>query len=107
MGEFDWVLAQSLFTHLPINRIQRCLHGVAKVLRPEGRFYATYFPADTCTPLKPTERGNGIVTHLDADPYHYPFALFEYLVSDLGLRVRNIGDWAHPRGQHMLEFTKR
>jgi SAM-dependent methyltransferase len=107
LGPFDWVLAQSLFTHLPINRIQRCLHEVARVLKPEGRFYATYFPSDAHTPIDPAQREHGIVTHLDADPYHYPPALFDYLVSDLGLQVRNLGDWGHPRGQHMLEFTRR
>ena len=40
---FDFAIAQSLFTHLPWNSIQRCLAEAQKVLAPGGRLYATFF----------------------------------------------------------------
>ena len=40
---FDFALAQSVFTHLPFNSITRCLAEVARVLKPGGRCFATFF----------------------------------------------------------------
>jgi len=34
---FDYAIAQSVFTHLPLNNIIRCLVEMAKVLNPHGR----------------------------------------------------------------------
>ena len=48
-AKFEFALAVSVFTHLPINSIQRCLINLAAVLEPGGRFYATYFEARRCT----------------------------------------------------------
>jgi hypothetical protein len=47
-----------------------------------------------------------VTTMSDDDPFHYHLSVFEFLTNDLPLRVRNIGDWNHPRGQHMLEFVR-
>src|SRR5579859_37612 len=38
---FDYAIAQSVFTHLSLNSITRCLVEMGKVLKPGGRFYAT------------------------------------------------------------------
>ena len=40
---FDYAIAQSVFTHLDLNSISRCLVEMAKVLRPGGGFYATIY----------------------------------------------------------------
>ena len=45
-------------------------------------------------------------TFSDATPFHYHFSAFESLVRDLPLAVNNLGDWDHPRSQHMLEFVR-
>ncbi|MDQ1686702.1 MAG: hypothetical protein QOC82_3439, partial [Frankiaceae bacterium] len=42
---FDYAIAVSVFTHLPLNYIRLCLYQVAKVMSPGGRFYATLFTA--------------------------------------------------------------
>jgi SAM-dependent methyltransferase len=105
---FDMALAQSVFTHLPVNSIERCLVNMAAVLAPGGRFYATYFEAPTPHHLAPLRhQGFAEPTYSDRDPYHYHPCLFPFLVSELPLEVRNLGDWSHPRGQHMLEFVRR
>ncbi len=40
---FDYALAQSVFTHLPMNLITRCLVNMDRVLLPGGVFFATFF----------------------------------------------------------------
>jgi SAM-dependent methyltransferase len=103
---FGFALALSVFTHINVNAIQRCLVNIARVLEPGGRFYATYFPAPRLHCLEELQHAGGVVTRSDADPFHYHPSVFEFLVTGLPLSVRNVGDWGHPRGQHMLEFAR-
>lgn len=112
-GEFDYVLAHSLFTHLPINSILVCLLSVAPVLRrPDGRFYATFFENQRGTKrleelTHPRADGPPIHTRVDSDRYHYGVDLFEWLCEGTGLQVEYLGDWGSPRSQRMLLFTPR
>lgn len=103
--QFDFAIAQSVFTHLDLNRIRRCLAKTAEALKPGGRLFATFFegPADA-SPLTLTPHLDGIVTKSDADPYHYHMDDFRHAARGLPLEMRRIGDWGHPRGQRMLEF---
>jgi SAM-dependent methyltransferase len=103
---FDCALAQSVFTHLPMNAIQRCLNNMRDVLKPGCRFFATYFEAPAFHHLDDITHPGGTVTHSDADPYHYHFSVFEWLVAGLPFAVRNVGEWGHPFNQHMLEFVR-
>lgn len=110
---FDFAIAQSVFTHLPINRIARCLSNVTRVLAPHGVLYATFFenergPHD----LEPLRWGTGadgqvVTTYPDRDPYHYDIETFEWLSRRTGLRLDRVGDWGHPLGQRMLAFRPR
>ena len=45
-GEFDVVVAASVFTHLPADEVDRYLAEIARVLRPGGRVLATLFLLD-------------------------------------------------------------
>lgn len=104
---FGMVIAHSLFSHLEVNSIERCLVNIAEVLEPSGKFFATYFESPGPHHLEDIEHPVGdVVTHSDADPFHYHFSLFRHLVQGLPLEVRNIGPWGHPRSQHMLEFFR-
>jgi SAM-dependent methyltransferase len=98
---FDFILAQSVFTHLPLNSIMRCLENVRRVLRPGGEFYATFLENPNPRDLDPIRHGN-IVTRMDRDPFHYPPHVFAALTE---MTVENLGDWRHPRGGSMLRFT--
>ncbi len=79
-----------------------------KVLKPGGKFYATFFedPDGThyTTPIHHPVGGK--VTYPDRDPYHYMFDVFEDLARRAELEVTHIGDWNHPRDQMMMVFTK-
>ncbi len=104
---FDYVLAVSVFTHLHANHIGRCLVETKKVLAPNGKFFATFFPAPVPLHLESIPRDSGrIITHCDRDPFHYSLAEMEVLSRFAGLAVKFIGDWGHPRQQQMLCFTK-
>ncbi len=103
---FDFVLALSVFTHLPVNSIERCLVKLVKVLKPGGRFFASFFEAPQRHHLEEIVHPGGIVTRSDADPFHYHVSTFVDLARDLPLRVKNLGAWNHPRSQHMLMFVR-
>jgi SAM-dependent methyltransferase len=100
---FDFALAQSVFTHIPLDVIELCLQNVGEVLAPGGRLYATF-----------NERSDASADHVDRSelPYgkdpivRYDFSAFEELCRGGPLSVDYIGEWGHPRGQKMLVFTK-
>lgn len=105
--EFDFAIAQSLFTHLPLNDIMVCLHNARGVLVDEGRLYATFFSSGSYQDMwfVPHEWTNGIVTFPNRDPYHYEPTML--MGAGSGLDSEYIGHWDHPRGQHMMEYVKR
>ncbi|NWQ42670.1 class I SAM-dependent methyltransferase [Bacillus sp. EB106-08-02-XG196] len=104
--KFDYAIAQSVLTHLPVNVIQRCLVNIEKVLNPGGKFYATFFESTARFNDNPINHPGGLTTYLDKDPYHYHLSIFEYLIKDSSLQLEYIGDWGHPRNQKMICFTK-
>jgi SAM-dependent methyltransferase len=97
-----------VFTHIPLNTIMRCLAEIGPVLKPGGRFYATFFqhpgPRLNTEPLRQSET---VTTHPDADPFHYDPDVFHWAVEGSTLDVNLVGDWDHPRNQQMMIFTKR
>lgn len=108
---FEFALAQSVFTHLPLNDIIRCLVEMEGALVPGGRFYATYFdnPGGKrhLAPIEqPVKHGHPVTTYFDRDPYHYDVATFEWICEGTALTVEHVGDWGHPRNQQMLRFTR-
>ena len=103
---FDFALAVSLFTHLYLNHIARCLAEVRRVLTPEGRFYATFFRAAHPAYLSDlTHDPGGVTTHFDSDPFHYALDDLSAIAANVGLKTLDIGEWRHPRAQQMLCFT--
>lgn len=106
---FEFALAVSLFTHLPFNRIVRCVSEVGRVLRPGGRFFASFFVnPDGRLRTEPIEvrAPEAKQAHLDKNPYYYSPEIFTWLCEGSDLTCEYRGDWGHPRSQHMLVFTK-
>ena len=108
-AKFDFALAQSLFSHLPLNPIIRCLLSVEKVLQPAGRFYATFFespgPKFNLNPV--VQRQGEPETYFDQNPFHYNREVFEWICQGTSLEAKYMGDWGHPRGQKMMAFIKK
>jgi len=105
--QFDYVIAQSVFTHLFINQIGRCLKEISKILKQDGKFFATFFEAPSALHLDSIKHEPGhMVTNWDSDPFHYSYSEMESLGKIAGLRTTRIGSWDHPRNQMMLLFNR-
>lgn len=105
-AKFTFALAQSVFTHLPANLIERCLVKAAQVLSPGGKLFATYFDAPHRYALEPIARAGAPLTYSDRDPYHYHLSTFEYLASGLPLRLEKLDEPGHLRRQSVLVFHR-
>ncbi|MGQ9427199.1 class I SAM-dependent DNA methyltransferase [Gilvimarinus sp. F26214L] len=91
---FDFILAQSVFTHLKPEHIRECFQNIGRLMEPASVFYFTYFPADAFgqTGLK---------------DFCYPFPFFESLAKQNGFGLRDLSwEYNHPRGQAMVEVRK-
>jgi SAM-dependent methyltransferase len=105
---FDFALAQSVFTHLTVNSIIRCLMQMERVLAPGGRFFATYWEnPDGKFNLDPVRQSEHKVTHFDQDAFHYDLGTFEWICEETSLSVKDLGEWGHPQRQKMLVFTRQ
>lgn len=110
LGEqMDFAIAQSVFTHLPLNHLRRCLHQLAPVMRPGGRFFVTYFECGKDqNPYEPlAHEPAGVVTFDYQDPYHYRVADLKWAIDGAPWKLKPIGDWNHPRGQRICAFVRQ
>lgn len=102
---FDYMISVSLFTHLPMNMIIRCLKEARTSLKPEGKYYSTFFMSDKSANIEQiVQKPGGKKTNYDSDPYHYSKEEIEIMAKLAGLKVQVIGDWKHPRNQKMVKF---
>ncbi len=105
---FDCAIAQSVFTHLPLNHIRVCLTKLAPHMKVGGTLFATFFecPASQSI-IDPVEhQPGGRISYPDKDLYHYYFTDLEYCARFLPWRAEYIGEWGHPRGQRMAAFHR-
>ncbi len=93
----DFALAQSLFSHLPLDTIATCLAKLRPVIAPDGVFFATFNEVDSPVP-------NPDAAH-DWGHFQYVRGDLEALGPEHGWAVDYVGDWGHPRRQKMLRFT--
>ena len=94
----DFAIAQSLFTHLPPNLIERCFEKLHPWLKDDGAFYATYFETDVAMKNAKTPHDHGY--------FAYTREEIEGFGSNYGFKARYIGDWNHPRDQKVVEYRK-
>lgn len=105
---FDFALAFSVFTHLPLNHVRLCLEQLAAVVRPGGKFVATFFerPAGDQSNKPQTHAPANITTYATQDPYHYSRADIEFACEGLPWRAIFLDDVIHPRGQKAACFER-
>ena len=106
--EFDYALAQSLFTHIPLNSIRLCLTELARCTRAGGRLYATFYdcPSGEAIEQPYTHQPGDMTSFPDRDPFHYRFTDFVFCAQHLPWKLNYLDDWAHPRAQRMIEFVR-
>jgi cyclopropane fatty-acyl-phospholipid synthase-like methyltransferase len=103
----DIAIAISLFTHLHINLILRCLRSLREVMSPTGVLYATFFETKDQMNLADVQQGGGIVTHFDSDPFHYTQATMRWMAEQCDYAFEYLGEWGHPRNQKMMALRIR
>jgi SAM-dependent methyltransferase len=105
----DFAIAQSVFTHLPLNHLRRCLAKLSDRMQPGGRFFVTYFECGPQDDLfRPIEHAPaGVVSHDYCDPYHYRLGDMAWAAEAADWAFEPIGDWGHPRGQRIVEYRRK
>ncbi|HXH88711.1 MAG TPA: class I SAM-dependent methyltransferase [Gaiellaceae bacterium] len=100
---FDYALAQSVFTHLPLSAFDRCLRALRPHMRAGGVVFSTWFvaPHRSRRPSRHTQP-HGLQTFHDRDPYHASVDVIVQATRGAGWVPVWIGDWNHPRHQQML-----
>jgi cyclopropane fatty-acyl-phospholipid synthase-like methyltransferase len=90
---FDYILAQSVFTHLPKECIEECFENIKFVMHNKSKFYFTFFYE---TKYK---RGRNY-------KFRYPLKYFKSLAKRYGYKIKDLSsEYLHPRGQWMIEMT--
>jgi SAM-dependent methyltransferase len=103
----DFAIAQSVFTHLPLNHMRLCLANLAAHLDGPCQFFLTVFIAPDGALSKPfTHEPGGVTTYPHRDPYHHSVADLHHVAAGLPWRVEYIGEWNHPRNQKMVLYSK-
>ena len=82
--QFDRIWAQSVVSHMPADMVQSLLHGVKRLLAPEGAFFATFTYSDR----------SGLQTRVKNFDYH-PDDLLA-MASAAGLSASVVDGWVHP-----------
>jgi SAM-dependent methyltransferase len=100
---FDVAIAQSVFTHVNLNRIRLCLHRVAKVVRPGGTFFVTFNEFGPKFPIDGTRGGK----YTERNVFWYYRRDIKWAARQTPWTFEYVGDWGHPRGQKMVRLTRK
>lgn len=90
--KFDFILAHSVFTHMPLSDIDQCLRNIKAIMKNDSVFFATF---------KESEKVRGGKYRLT---FFYPFSVMKELCQKHCLKVEKV-DYKHPAGQKMLKIT--
>ncbi len=102
---FDFAVALSLFTHLPLELIGTCLANVDRVLSPGASLYATFLELESADQERRLDRSERLYAK---DPnFWFAFEELRAACDGTGLEADYVGDWGHPRDQKLAVFTKR
>jgi hypothetical protein len=104
---FDFGLAQSVFTHMPIGRLGDCLKSITPHFRRGGHFFASMFLVPEDFAGRTFEHMPGLITSPRHDPFHTTRAALQAVAATVPQwRMTIIGDWSHPRRAQMVGFER-
>ncbi|MEM1399048.1 MAG: hypothetical protein AAGF58_04170 [Pseudomonadota bacterium] len=95
---YDFAMAQSLFTHLNIEDIDRCFSSLSHLAAQGSRFFFTFSEGKA--------DGNPREASHAQKKWRYEFHTIEKLANNSGFSCEYIGDWGHERGQVIAVATK-
>lgn len=90
---FDFILAQSVLTHMPPDDIQVLFSNISNVMHADSLFFATYF-----------DGGDDHSQSSDRLNFYYPFDMLAAMASESELSVLRSTGYRHPRGQAMMKI---
>ncbi|MEZ5844975.1 MAG: class I SAM-dependent methyltransferase [Hyphomicrobiaceae bacterium] len=90
--QFDFLIAQSIFSHTSVRQMEACLSEARAVMRPQAMFVASYFPGEDYEGDSWTIKAT------------YRFERIEALARAAGLSCTPL-DWPHSDFQEWLLFT--
>jgi SAM-dependent methyltransferase len=95
--QFNYILAQSIFSHAAPHMINKCLSEIQKVLAPNGTFIATYFKGTT------DYKGT---TWAQAPDARYTQTWLKNMCSSHGLTLQTLSH-AHPSAQTWVRIRRK
>ncbi len=92
---FDFILAQSVFTHLPPECFEECFDYIGKIMHDQSAFYFTFFLGDR-------------YEHFSIEDFRYPLSHLQSLADEHGFSLKDYSsEYPHPIGQRMVEIKKK
>jgi len=92
---FDYLIAQSVFTHLMPQHIEGCFQHIGSIMGIDSKFFFTF-------------NEGAAFTQLGLKDFSYPFSFFESLAKTYGFELADYSvEYRHPRGQRMAQISKR
>jgi len=93
--QFDYLLAQSVFTHLKPEHIEECFQNIGGIMHEYSLFFFTYNEA---LEFKQTWFKG----------FSYPLSYFQSLADQHKFVIENCSEeYKHPRGQRMMMISRR
>lgn len=92
--QFDFIIAQSVFSHLPWIKINKAFQTACKAMHKDTIFIATGFVGDK------DNQETGWSSKAE-----YKESTFKELANDAGLKLKLL-DWYHPKEQTWMEIKK-
>lgn len=99
---FRYAIAVSVFTHLTLDYLGRCLTRLHPKMAAGGSFYASFFEGAADMPS--ITWPSGVVSFPDADPFHFSQDEIRQALPP-AWDMEWVGDWSHPRDQRMARFV--
>ena len=91
--KFDFILAQSVFTHLMPEHIEECIKHIGNIMKNNANFFFTAYLSENL------ER-TGIMR------FCYPYNYFQQLSKKFNFNVEIMNDYNHPRNQVLIRLIK-
>jgi len=91
---FDYLLAQSVFTHLMPEHIEECFQHIGTIVDSGFKLFFTFYEASA-------------VVQAGLKDFKYPLSFFESLAGKYGFNLADCSvEYNHPRGQKMAKLSE-
>ena len=92
---FDYILAQSVFSHLLPEHIQECFNNIGRIMGTRSAFFFTYNDA-------------GAFEQTGVKDFRYPFSFFENIATKCNVSLEDMSSaYPHPHDQRMVRAVKQ